>query len=87
MNTQLSLSLSRHITYPGSDESVEFSAALSADGVMITVSGPFVTRRVEWDKIEDVEFLADHFWDAQVWEFREIIKLLVEAKPMRYMVA
>jgi len=85
MNTQLALSKS--IFYPGTTEAIEFKAVLSEGGVRVEASGPFVPRIVDWDKIEDVEFLADHFWDAQVWEFREIIKLLVQAKPMQAMFA
>lgn len=85
MNTQLALT--KTAIFPGSDENIQFSATLSPDGVKIEVDGPFVPRTVQWPELEDVEFLASLFWDAQVWEFREIIKLLAEAKNMRHMFA
>jgi hypothetical protein len=83
MNTQLCLN--KTAIFPGSDESIGFTASLSPDGVKIEVAGPFVPRTVQWHELEDVEFLASLFWDAQVWEFREIIKLLAEAKNMRHL--
>lgn len=70
---------------PGSDLSLEFTATLMVEGVEVKIDGGDATV-VDWLQLEDVESLANLFWSNQVWEFREIVKLLGQANQARHLI-
>jgi hypothetical protein len=75
---------SKAISPDGTDHS--FEASLTSDGVEVIVASRAVPWFIEWSNVDDVEFLADEFWNTTVWEFREIIKILAEAFKARALV-
>lgn len=77
MDTQTQLRLSKHVIPPGKekDAQVQIIAVGSPEGVMI-VTNDTMRATVPWDKLEDMEHLADAYANLQVWQFRVAVELL-----------
>jgi len=80
MNTKLRFS--KTLPFPGSEVDVDFIVDVSQEGVKVT-AGSGLLWDIPWDKVEDVEYLAEAMWDLQVWRFREVIKLLAQANQVK----
>lgn len=80
MNTQMQLKepmwpfTGRHVTLALAQDKIDIDLGGEAAGVLITVP---------WDKVDDVEYLAETFRELRVYEFEALVKGLGKAFKIR----
>jgi hypothetical protein len=78
MNKDTQLHLSKIVLHPKGGDSVLAGVAMTSLGVIVSV-GNKDSDRLSWDQLDDVEYLADFFWELPVWQFRAVVALLAQA--------
>jgi hypothetical protein len=63
---------------------VDFVVDASSEGVSVT-AGMGLLWDIPWDKVDDVEYLAEIMWALQVWRFKEVVRLLAMANQVKHM--